>query len=400
MSKSKHKHGPFQGINTALAHGGSDPMEFHGFVNVPVVHASTVLFPDTETMRRRGGRYRYGLSGTPTTDALEHALDELEGSAGTILLPSGLAAVSVPLLAFLGAGDHVLIVDSVYAPTRRFADTVLPRMGVTVEYFDPLRPNGIEGLMRADTKVVFLEAPGSNTFEMMDIRAACDLAHAGGAVTMIDNTWATPLYFRPLDHGVDLSIHALTKYPGGHSDVMMGSVSANAATYARLRDTQMTLGINAAPDDVYLILRGLKTMGLRLDRHQDSALELAEWLATRPEVAKVLHPALPSFPGHDLWKSQFKGASGLFSIVLRGGGDLEAAAFLDALRLFGLGFSWGGFESLAVHCDLSDRTVAKAPAEGPVIRLQIGLEDVDDLKADLERGFAGLADLGRRSMTK
>ncbi|KQT57507.1 MULTISPECIES: cystathionine beta-lyase [unclassified Aureimonas] len=395
MSKEEHSSLAKWGPNTQLVRSGSDPDEFHGFVNTPVVHASTVLFKDTETMRRRGGKYRYALWGTPTTDALEDALDELEGSAGTILLPSGLAAVTIPLLAFLGHGDHVLIVDCVYSPTRKFADTVLKRMGVEVEYFDPARPDGIVALMRPETKVVFLEAPGSNTFEMMDIKAACDVAHAGGAVTMIDNTWATPLFFRPLDHGVDLSIHALTKYPGGHSDVMMGSVSANAATYARLRDTQMTIGINAAPDDTYLVLRGLKTMGLRLERHQESGLALAEWLEGRDEVARVLHPALPSFAGHDLWKRQFKGASGLFSFVLAGGGDREAAAFLDALKLFGLGFSWGGFESLAVHVDLSDRRHATAAPEGPVIRLQVGLEDVADLKTDLERGFAALADVKR-----
>ncbi|BDA84937.1 cystathionine beta-lyase [Aureimonas sp. SA4125] len=369
---------------------GANPRGFHGFVNPPVYHGSTVLFPDTATMRSRGQKYTYALRGTPTTDALEEALDGLEGSAGTILLPSGLAAVTVPLLAFLSAGDHVLIVDSVYTPTRRFADSVLTRMGVAVEYFDPAVGEGLASLMRPETRVVFLEAPGSNTFEMMDIRAASGIAHAGGAVAMLDNTWATPLYFRPLEHGVDLSIHALTKYPGGHSDLLMGSVSANAATYDRLRDTQMALGINVAPDDTSLVLRGLKTMGIRLERHQESALQLAHWLEGCDEVARVLHPALPSFSGHALWKSQFSGSSGLFSIVLRGGGMTEAAAFLDALKLFGLGYSWGGFESLAVVADLSDRILAKAPSEGPVIRLQIGLEDVADLRADIENGLAAV----------
>lgn len=384
-------HPSADGPNTRLAHSGHDPKAFHGFVNPPVVHASTVLFNDTDSMRRRAQKYRYALWGTPTTDALEETLSELEGAAGTILLPSGLAACTFPLLAFLSAGDHVLIVDSVYNPTRRFADTVLSRMGVDVEYFRPCREAGIGPLMRPQTKVVFLEAPGSNTFEMFDVAATCAVAHAGGAVTMIDNTWATPLFFRPLDHGVDLSIHALTKYPGGHSDVMMGSVSANAATYARLRDFQMTIGVNASPDDTYLVIRGLKTMSVRLERHQQSALALATWLESREEVARVLHPALPSFEGYASWKSQFSGSTGLFSIVLRGGGIAEASAFLDSLRLFGLGYSWGGFESLAVLVDLSDRTVATAPAEGPVIRLQIGLEDVADLQRDLENGFAAMA---------
>ncbi|WP_206456362.1 cystathionine beta-lyase [Aurantimonas marina] len=379
---------PQAGPNTRLAHGPYDPQSQHGFVNPPVVHGSTVLFTSTEALKNRTrATFSYGLSGTPTTKALEDALNELEGSAGTILLPSGLAAVSIPLLAFLSAGDHCLVVDSVYTPTRRFCDGTLTRLGVAVEYYDPDIGGGIAGLMRPETKVVFLEAPGSNTFEIMDVRAVCDAAHAGGAVTMMDNTWATPLFFKPLDHGVDLSIHALTKYPGGHSDVMMGSVSATAATYGRLRDTQMQIGVNVAPDDVYLVLRGLKTMGIRLERHQASALALAEWLESRDDVAKVLHPALPSFPDHALWRRQFSGASGLFAFALTGDAR-RAAAFLDALRLFGLGYSWGGHESLAVPIDLSDRTIAKGPGVGALIRLQVGLEEVADLKADLETGFA------------
>ena len=341
-------------------------------------------------MKSRRQDYLYGLRGTPTTKALEDLLSELEGAAGTILLPSGLAAVTVPLLAFLSAGDHALFVDCLYGPTRHFADTVLKRMGVSVEYFDPASENGIEGLARPETKVVFLEAPGSNTFEMMDIRAAAAVAKAAGAVSMIDNTWATPLFLRPLDHGVDLSIHALTKYPGGHSDVMMGSVSANAATYRQLRETQMTIGINAAPDDAYLVFRGLKSMGVRLERHGETALKLARWLEGHDRVARVLHPALPSFDGNALWRRQFSGASGLFSFVLKGG-EAEAAAFLDSLDLFGLGYSWGGFESLAILVDLSDRIHAKTPPEGPVIRLQVGLEDFDDLRLDLEAGFAAIA---------
>lgn len=380
--------------STRLIHAGYDPHEYHGFVNPPVVHASTVLFPDAATMRRRDHSYLYGLRGTPTTDALEAALDDLEGSAGTILVPSGLAAISIPLLAFLSHGDHCLVIDSVYGPTRHFCDTLLTRMGVEVEYFDPAIGAGLKDLMRDTTRVVFLEAPGSNTFEMIDIRVMADIARAGNAVSMIDNTWATPLFLRPLDFGVDLSIHALTKYPGGHSDIMLGSVSATAATYTRLRGAQMQIGINAAPDDAYLAIRGLKTMEVRLRAHERAALRLAQWLEGHSGVARVLHPALPSFPGHDLWKRQFKGASGLFSFVLDGGGNREADAFLDALRIFGLGYSWGGFESLALQVDLSDRLFAKAPTEGPVIRLQVGLEDVDDLQEDLEAGFAAILALG------
>ncbi|WP_337185007.1 cystathionine beta-lyase [Shinella sp.] len=380
------------GMNTRLAHAGNDPAAFYGFVNPPVVHASTVLFPNAATMENRAQKYTYGTRGTPTTDALCAAIDELEGSAGTILVPSGLAAVTVPFLAFLSAGDHALIVDSVYHPTRHFCDTMLKRLGVCVEYYDPTIGAGIEALIRPNTRLVHTEAPGSNTFEMQDIPAIAAAAHKHGAVVTMDNTWATPLYFRPLDFGVDISIHAATKYPAGHSDVLFGTVSANAAHWEQLHETQITLGTCASPDDAYQVLRGLRTMGVRLERHQDSALELAHWLEGVEEVSRVLHPALPSFPGHDLWKRDFKGASGIFSIVLKGGSPdrhkAKAHAFLDALGIFGLGYSWGGFECLAVHVHLGDRRVAKGPEEGPVLRLQIGLEDVRDIRADIERGLA------------
>jgi cystathionine beta-lyase len=379
------------GANTRLAHAGHDPREFHGFVNPPVVHASTVLFPDAATMASRNQKYTYGTRGTPTTDALASAIDDLEGSAGTIIVPSGLAAVTIPLLAFLSAGDHVLIVDSVYNPTRRFADTMLKRLGVEVNYYDPHVGAGIEALMKQNTKVVFTESPGSNTFEMQDIPAIAAIARARGAVVMMDNTWATPLFFRPLHHGVDISIHAATKYPAGHSDVLLGTVSANARTWEQLHETHLTLGCCAAPDDVYQVLRGLRTMGVRLERHQESALALARWLEGSEGVARVLHPGLESHPGHALFKRDFSGASGIFSIVLDGGGKDKAHAFLDALEVFGLGYSWGGYESLAVHVFLGDRTVAKGDYEGPVIRLQIGLEDVEDLKRDIERGLTAAA---------
>ncbi len=388
MSKGDYAN---KGIHTRLAHIGNDPREFFGFVNPPVVHASTVLFPDAATMAARNQKYTYGTRGTPTTDALCSAIDTLEGSAGTILVPSGLAAVTIPLLAFLSAGDHVLIVDSVYHPTRNFADTMLKRMGVEVDYYDPLVGAGISTLMKPNTKVVFTESPGSNTFEMQDIPAIAREAKARGAVVMMDNTWATPLYFRPLEHGVDISIHAATKYPAGHSDVLLGTVSANEACWKRLQETHFTMGCCAAPDDVYQVLRGLRTMGVRLERHEENALDVARWLEDQPGVSRVLHPGLESFPGHDIWKRDFSGASGIFSIVLAGGGEREAHAFLDALEIFGLGYSWGGYESLAVHVFLGDRTVAKGDYEGPVIRLQIGLENPEDIKADLARGLAAAA---------
>jgi cysteine-S-conjugate beta-lyase len=383
------------GINTRLGHLGHDPKSYHGFVNPPVVHASTVLFETSESMsapESRMQKYTYGTHGTPTTDALCDALNELEGAAGTVLVPSGLVAVTLPLLAYLSAGDHALIVDSVYFPTRRFCNTMLKRLGISVDYYDPAIGAGIEALIKPNTRLVHLEAPGSNTFEMQDVPAIAAAAHRHGCVVTMDNTWATPVYFRPLDFGVDVSIHAATKYPSGHSDVLMGTVSANAEHWPALKEANMTLGLCAAPDDAYQILRGLRTMGIRLERHQQSALAVAQWLEGRDDVASVLHPALPSFDGHELWKRDFKGASGIFSVILKANDETrfaeKANAFLNALKLFGLGYSWGGYESLAVPVKLADRVVRKQPPEGPVIRLQIGLEDVADIINDLERGFA------------
>ena len=382
------------GINTRLTHIGPDPREQHGFVNPPIQRGSTVLFPDAETIRTENQKYTYGTHGTPTTDALCRAVDELEGSAGTILLPSGLSAVTLPLLAVLSAGDHMLMVDSVYAPARRFAETMLKRLGVETEYFDPGIGEGIETLIRPNTRLVHLEAPASNTFEMLDVGAIARVAKRHGAAVSMDNTWATPLYFRPLDHGVDISIHAATKYPSGHSDILMGFVSANVEYWPKINSANMELGLCVTSDDAYQILRGLRTMGVRLAHHEKNALEIARWLEARADVARVLHPALPSFPGHEIWKRDFKGASGVFTFVLNSSPEdqqRKAKAFLDALAYFGLGYSWGGYESLAVHVRLGDRRITKGPYDGPLIRLQIGLEDVEDLKADLENGFAAAA---------
>ena len=383
------------GPQTRLVRAGYDPAIQRDFVNPPVVHGSTVLFPDARTMETHGQKYTYGTRGTPTTDALCDAINELEGAAGTILVPSGLAAVTVPLLAYLSAGDHALIVDSVYGNVREFCDSMLKRLGIAVDYYDPSLGAGIEALFKPNTRLVHTEAPGSNTFEMQDIPAISAVAHRHGAIVTMDNTWATPLYFRPLDFGVDVSIQASTKYPAGHADVLFGTVSANAQHWPRLKQTNGLIGLCAAPDDAYQVLRGLRTLGVRLDRHQKSALDIAHWLESRADVARVLHPALPSFPGHDIWKRDFKGASGVFSFVLRVEREDQfkekAQAFLDGLSLFGLGYSWGGFASLALHVSLRERKATPIPPEGPVLRLQVGLEDVDDLKADLERGFAAVA---------
>ena len=316
--------------------------------------------------------------------------------AGVALLPSGLAAVSTALIAVLHAGDHLLVTDSVYQPTRKLCDSLLERYGVTTTYYDPMIGAGIGALIQPNTRAVFVESPGSLSFEVQDVPAIAAAARARGAVVLMDNTWASPLYFRALEKGVDLSIQAATKYIGGHSDVMLGAVAANAATWERLREAVHTLGLCVGPDDIYLGLRGLRTLGVRLAHHQQSGLRVAQWLAQRPEVARVLHPALDSCPGHAVWRRDFSGASGLFSIVLKPVPEAAVDAFLNELGLFGMGASWGGFESLAVPFDCTGiRTATTWAPGGPTVRLHIGLEDVDDLIGDLERGFAALASAAR-----
>ena len=384
--------------DTKLVTGGRDPMSYHGFVNPPVYHASTVLYSRAEDFLAHRARYQYGRRGTPTTEALELALQELEGSqcAGVSLVPSGLAAISSAFLAVVHAADHVLVTDSAYGPTRTFCDQILTRLGVTVSYYDPLIGAGIGELIRRNTRLVYLESPGSLSFEMQDIPAMAKIAHEKGALVLMDNTWATPLYFRPLDHGVDMVIQAGTIYIGGHSDVMLGTVSANAANVARLKNTVRHTGQCEGPDDVYLGLRGLRTLAIRLERHQKSGLAVARWLEQRPEVLRLLHPALPSHPGHAIWKRDFSGASGLFSMVLKPVQQKAYYAFLDSLELFGIGASWGGYESLAIPFDCTPlRTATHWQPGGPTVRFHIGLEAVDDLVADLERGFAALAAVAR-----
>ncbi len=376
---------------TRLVTAGRDTKAQKGFVNPPVVHGSTVLYPSAEDLHAHRGEFTYGRHGTPTTRALQETLMALEGPqcVGVGIAPSGLAAITTTLLAVLKAGDHLLVCDNVYRPSRNFCNGVLARYGVETTYFDPLIGGAIEKLFKTNSRAVLLEAPGSQSFEMPDIPAVAAVAQAHGALVIDDNTWATPLFHRSLDQGVDISIQAATKYIGGHSDIMFGTISANARAWPTIAENIRLLGVCAGPDDVFLALRGMRTLAVRLNQHYCSGLEMARWLATRPEVQRVLHPALESDPGHAIWKRDFTGASGLFSVVLKPAPQKAVDALLDTVKLFGMGYSWGGFESLVIPFDCDGyRTATKWAPGGPTLRLHIGLENVDDLKADLDRGFA------------
>ncbi len=378
------------GLDTKLVLGGRNPDEQFGFVNTPIYRGSTVLKPTVKELNgRHNARFVYGTHGTPTTEALEKAWTELAGAAGTVLLPSGLAAVTIAFMSCLKAGDHFLVPDSVYRPARHFCDTVLKRMGVETTYYDPLIGKGIARLFKPNTAAVHTEAPGSQTFEMQDIPAIAAAAHARGAVVLMDNTWATPILFPPHERGVDLAIEAGTKYLGGHSDILLGLVSASPRCWRQLRETFIAFGCSPSPEDVWLGLRGLRTMNLRLRAQEKKTLEIAKWMQKRPEVLKVLHPALPDDPGHAIWKRDFNGSSSLFSIILRPGPYAAVEKMLDGMSLFGMGFSWGGYESLIVPFDCSDyRTATKYAPGGHGVRIQIGLESNRDLKADLAAGLA------------
>lgn len=372
--------------STILAEGGRRKEWRRRLVNVPVERASTILFEDVAELgsNRPGlGQYRYGLQGTATHWALSEALTELEpGAAGTALYSSGLAAITAALMSVLSAGDELLVTDSVYGPTRKFCDTVLKRFGVSSRYFDPLIGGGIAELISEKTRAILLESPGSLTMEVQDVPAICSAARERGIVTLLDNTWATPLFFPAMAAGVDISILAATKYVGGHADVMLGAATTTEKHLANLQQTAWDIGHAVSPDDAWLGSRGLRTMGVRLKQHEASALRIAEWLKEQPQVGLVLHPARPDCPGHDLWKRDFKGSSGLFAFELKG----DPGAFVDSLELFGIGYSWGGYESLALPVK-PFRTASKPPA-GNLVRLHVGLEDLDDLIADLSSAFA------------
>jgi len=371
---------------TRLTSVGRKSKEHFGVVNTPVYRASTILYPDVASLEARDRPYTYGRSGTPTVESLEEVVTALEGAAKTVLVPSGLNAVATALLAVCTAGDHVLMTDSCYAPSRAFCDKTLKRFGIETTYYDPLIGSGIASLLRPNTKAVFCESPGSLTFEVQDVPAIAEAAHARGVSVLLDNTWATPLFYPALARGADLSIQAVTKYIGGHADVMMGYIAANEAHAARLFDYHKYSGLYVSGDDCFLALRGMRTLAVRLKRHQETALALAHWLQSRPEVSRVLYPALETDPGHALWKRDFLGASGLFGVVLKSVPHEGVAVMLNGLAHFGLGFSWGGYESLAVPSDIH-RSATKFKAEGPVIRIHAGLEDAGDLIADLAAGF-------------
>ncbi len=377
-------------ISTKLVEGGRRK-EWRGrLVNPPVDRASTILFDTVAELRASGpelGVYRYGLQGTATQWALAEALTALEpGAAGTTLYPTGLAAITGTLTTFLSPGDELLVTDSVYGPTRKFCDTILKRYGIATRYYDPLVGRAIADLIGDSTRAILLESPGSLTLEVQDVPGICEVARERGIVTLLDNTWATPLLFPAIAAGVDISILAATKYVGGHADVMIGAATATEQFHRRLETTSWDLGHTLSPDDAWLGSRGLRTMAVRLKQHEEGALKVARWLREQPQVEAVLHPALPDCAGHDLWKRDFKGSSGLFTFAL--GGDHKDArdALVDRLELFGIGFSWGGYESLALPVD-PHRTVSEPPF-GNLVRLHIGLEDPDDLIEDLERSLS------------
>jgi cysteine-S-conjugate beta-lyase len=382
-------------LRTRLAQRGRSAASHPGTVNLPVARASTVTFESLAEMEAVQRRFEadevvptYGIANMPLRAAFEELMVEIEGGHRAATFPSGLAAVAAAILAAVGSGDHILVTDSCYGPTRRFCDRTLARMGVEATYYDPLAGAGIEALMKPNTRAVFLESPGSITFEVQDFPAIARVARARGAAVINDNTWATGAYFRSFEHGADLVVQAATKYPAGHSDLLIGAVVANEAWWPRLRDASRDLGQTASPDDLFLAIRGIRTLEARLARHQESGLEVARWLQGRAEVRRVLHPALPADPGHALWKRDFLGATGLFGVELATATPAQVAAFIEALECFALGYSWGGYESLVVPGFLGRHGRKVRPwTGGPLLRLQIGLEDPGDLCADLARGF-------------
>lgn len=387
--------------DSQVVSAGRAPEKHSGVVNPPVYHASTVLFPTVAALRKAirtpfEGVY-YGRIGTPTSFAFEEAITELEGGHRTVSVSSGLAAITIALMATLKGGDHLLMVDTTYNPTRKFCETTLAHSGIETTFYDPLVGANIADLIRPETKVIYLESPGSLTFEIQDVAAIAGVARDRGILTIMDNTYATPLFFQPFKHGVDVIVHAATKYIAGHADAMLGAiVTRDKKTFDAIKTMAVALGNSAGAEELFLGLRGLRTLSVRLARHQETGIKLAKWLAARPEVARVIHPALPGDANHELWKRDFSGANGLFAMILRPASDAAICAMLDGMKHFGMGFSWGGFESLILPVEpWISRTATRWAETGPYIRLHAGLEDVEDLIADLEAGFERLRKAGR-----
>jgi len=376
-------------VETILTHTGRHPEHQFGFVNTPVYRGSTILFPTLDELESTKPRYDYGRTGNPSASSVSDLITELEGAAGTVLCPSGLSAISTALMSIVSVGDHILITDTAYQPTRRFSNSVLSRLGVTPQYYDPRIGAGIEALFTDKTKLVFVESPGSLTFEIQDLRAIVAAAKKRDAFVVVDNSWATPLYHRPLELGADLVLHAGTKMFVGHSDAMFGTVSANARTWQQLRETATAMGVCASPDDIFLAARGLRTLALRMKEHGARALDLAAWLETQEGVLTVHHPALASHPDHALYQRDFTGSGSVFSVEIEARPREKLAAMLDGLEVFGMGWSWGGYESLMlpIHPEKT-RTAVKWTSENTALRIHVGLEGVEDLRSDLAAGLA------------